>query len=628
MKQDKKLLKWREAWGLNRRAFALIYGRYPHMVISRLASVVWDALTPYVNIYLSALLITELTESRDTAVLIRLILIILASAALISLVAALLHRWRDIACGGMYYKVQHIFSEKMMSMDFQDADHPKTHELYHTIVQNRSGGGWGLDQVCGHMEGILSAALSLLGGAALTVSLFTSRVPDTAGGYTVLNHPLFILLIVAAMLATTYLAPLLSNKAGSYFALNSDSHNFGNRLFGYFGFLGFNRDIAEDVRIYRQDYFCDKYCKDKTGIFGSQGMFAKLAKGPIGCYHAASSAVSVIFTGVVYVFVCLKALGGAFGIGAVAQYISAVTRVAESIRSFIGIMGGMRNNASFLKLVFEFLDIPNKMYQGSLTVEKRADREYEIAFQNVSFRYPGSETDALRNVSMKFRVGERLAVVGRNGSGKTTFIKLLCRLYDPTEGEILLNGIDIRKYNYREYLSIFSVVFQDFRLFSYPLGENVAAKAEYDRGLALRCLSDSGFGERLRNMPDGLDTCLYKDFEKDGVEVSGGEAQKIALARALYKDAPFIVLDEPTAALDPIAEAEVYSSFDRIVGDKTAIYISHRLSSCRFCDEIAVFDKGQIVQQGSHDKLVADESGKYYELWHAQAQYYDRKEAQ
>lgn len=139
-------------------------------------------------------------------------------------------------------------------------------------------------------------------------------------------------------------------------------------------------------------------------------------------------------------------------------------------------MGGMRNNASFLKLIFEFLDIPNRMYQGSLTVEKRRDRDYEIEFCNVSFQYPGSETYALRNVSMKFRVGERLAVVGMNGSGKTTFIKLLCRLYDPTEGEILLNGIDIKKYNYEEYMSVFSVVFQDFKLFSYPLGENVAAK--------------------------------------------------------------------------------------------------------------------------------------------------------
>lgn len=624
MKKDKKLLTWRESWKLNRRAFSLIYKRYPHIIISRLVCVVWDALTPYIGIYLSALLITELTQGRNPSVITNLVLIILLSAAFISLAAAFLHKWRDIACAGLYYKIQQIFSEKMISMDYPDADNPKTHELYNTIDQNRNGGGWGLNQVYGHIEAILSAILTLLGGIALTVSLFTSRVPDSAGGFTVLNNPLFILPIIAAMLGITYISPLLSNKAGSYYALNSDLHNFGNRLFGFFGFLGFRKEFSEDIRIYRQDLICDKYGKDKTGAFCSKGMFAKLSKGPIGLYNAASSAVSDIITGVVYIFVCMKALGGAFGIGAVTQYVSAVMRVAGSIRSFSGIIGQMRNNASFLKLVFEFLDIPNRMYQGSLTVEKRMDRDYEIEFCNVSFKYPGSETYALKNVSMKFRVGERLAVVGMNGSGKTTFIKLLCRLYDPTEGEILLNGIDIKKYNYEEYLSVFSVVFQDFKLFSYPLGENVAAKSVYDKAGVTRCLIDSGFKERLQSMPEGLDTYLYKDFCKQGVDISGGEAQKIALARALYKDAPFIILDEPTAALDPVAEAEVYSNFNKIVGDKTAIYISHRLSSCRFCDEIAVFDNGRIVQQGSHDKLVADETGKYHELWYSQAQYYNK----
>ena len=230
-------------------------------------------------------------------------------------------------------------------------------------------------------------------------------------------------------------------------------------------------------------------------------------------------------------------------------------------------------------------------------------------------------------MNVKFRVGNRMAVVGENGSGKTTFIKLLCRLYDPTEGVILLNGIDIRKYDYRDYMGVFSVVFQDFQLLSQSLGSNVACRADYDRDRVTRALIDAGFEERLATMPDGLDTLLYKDFGENGVEVSGGEAQKIAIARALYKDSPFIILDEPTAALDPIAEAEIYSKFNDIAGDKTAIYISHRLSSCKFCDEIAVFHEGAVIQQGSHDTLVADKNGKYYELWNAQAQYYTEKTA-
>lgn len=223
---------------------------------------------------------------------------------------------------------------------------------------------------------------------------------------------------------------------------------------------------------------------------------------------------------------------------------------------------------------------------------------------------------------MKFKIGQKLAVVGMNGSGKTTFIKLLCRLYDPTEGKILLNGIDIRKYNYKEYMMIFSVVFQDFKLFSLTLGENVAAKINYDEEEVKSALKKSGFYNRLSTMPECLNTYLYKDFNKKGIIISGGEAQKIAIARAIYKNAPFIILDEPTAALDPIAEAEIYEKFNEITGDKTAIYISHRLSSCKFCDKIVVFHEGSVIQTGTHQELAADKNGKYFQLWTAQAQYY------
>ena len=184
------------------------------------------------------------------------------------------------------------------------------------------------------------------------------------------------------------------------------------------------------------------------------------------------------------------------------------------------------------------------------------------------------------------------------------------------------NRLTGSSYDYEEYMTLFSVVFQDFCVFSFPLGQNVTTSLEYDEQKVWRCLEQAGFAERAEKMPKGLDTALYKDFEEDGVEISGGEAQKIALARALYKDAPFIVLDEPTAALDPVSEHEIYERFNQFVGAKTAIYISHRLSSCRFCDQIAVFDHGRLIQTGSHDELLADEQGKYHELWHAQAQYY------
>ena len=622
MKKTEKQMSWSEIIKLNNRGLKMLYDRYPQMVISRFLSVIWKAITPYVGVYLSALIIDELAGNRNIERLKLLVLITLGSAALIALGTALLGKWNSAQSAGLWLKVENIISGKLMDMDYVSLDDTHTSELLSTIRQNMNSGGWGLYYVLGCYDNICSFALTIFCGLALTVSVFISKVPEEAGALTVLNTPWLVIMVILLMFAVNFIAPVLSNKADSYYAKHADSHRLGNRLFSFFGFIGYYTEIATDVRMYRQDKICDRYNRNKEDTFSSNGLFAHFARGSMGLYSAAGAAVSVVFTGIVYAFVCLKALAGAFGLGSVTQYIASITMVAGGMAGFVSILGTMRNNAPFLKLVYEFLDIPNNMYQGSLTVEKRRDRNYQVEFRNVSFKYPGSENYALKNVNMKFTIGKRLAVVGMNGSGKTTFIKLLCRLYDPTEGEILLNGIDIRKYNYREYMDIFSVVFQDFKLFSLKLGQNVASKVDYDKELVLDCLNKAGFSEKLAEMKDGTETYLYKDYEDGGVDVSGGEAQKIAIARALYKDAPFIILDEPTAALDPIAEAEIYSKFDEISGDKTAIYISHRLSSCKFCDEIAVFHEGAVIQQGTHVKLLEEEDGKYYELWNAQAQYY------
>ncbi len=396
-----------------------------------------------------------------------------------------------------------------------------------------------------------------------------------------------------------------------------------NRLYSYYSQMGNNYEAAAEIRIFDETPLIKKSWLNhiihpvyRTNILHFSALLMRI-----------QTCVRFIMDITLYLYIGAKAYMGAFGIGNFVLYTGTIEKFISAVTNLFNIFSALKNNNIYLREIFEYIDMPNTMYQGTLPVEKRAfcdggDNDYEIEFRDVSFKYPASETYALRHVSVKFRIGERLAVVGMNGSGKTTFIKLLCRLYDPTEGEILLNGINIKKYDYDEYMSIFSVVFQDFKLFSFSLGQNVATSVNYDKAKVEACLTEAGFGERLREMPNGIETCLYKNFDEKGIEISGGEAQKIALARALYKDAPFIVLDEPTAALDPIAEAEIYSKFNEIVGGKTAIYISHRLSSCRFCGDIAVFDNGQIVQQGSHDTLIADEDGKYHELWYAQAQHY------
>lgn len=618
---NKKKISFFDAWRLNLRAWRVFAGRCPMLFVTAFLSSAFSALSPYLTIWLSARLIDELTGARDPQRLGNYVILILSVSLVTSLIGALLRRWRA------YYKRTYIifnrvFADKYLSMDFQDIESQKVRDLYDTIMQNRNWNSSGLCRTVSFFEDAVNAVFGLIGGIGMTVGMFAARVPG--GKLSFIGSPWLIVAVIGAMIGAALGGPALRNRAGEYNKQYAPMARFGNRAFGFYGFMcaDTSHDRSADLRMYsQQENVCDVHF-EALNDFTPGCQLAKWAKGPMGVLCAASSCMSVLLSGVVYLFVCLKAYAGAFGIGAVSQYVGASTQLFGGIAKLIAVMGSVMYNASFLEDTFRFLDLPNRMYQGSLTTEKRSDRNYEIEFRDVSFKYPGSETYALRHVNMKFRVGSRLAVVGMNGSGKTTFIKLLCRLYDPTEGQILLNGIDIRKYRYDDYINIFSVVFQDFRLLSMPLGENVACGVDVNEAKAKKCLEDAGFGERLSTLECGLETYINTELSKTGVAFSGGEKQKIAIARALYKDSPFIILDEPTAALDPIAEAEIYSKFDTIAGDKTAVYISHRLSSCKFCDEIAVFDRGAVVQMGTHEALLGDPRGKYSELWHAQAQYY------
>ena len=613
----------KETVSLTLRGYKIWWKKLPKYFISTGLWGIVSALSPYVGIYIAAQLINEIAGNRDRERLMFLVATVLISAAVLGLLNAVLDRWRN--CYGPYtimFHHRHIFAEKMLSMDFGDVDSTKTREQLSNIIQTAMWGmNWGLPILIRNYEKAVVALFKILGAIALSISLFTLPIPDDAGAITILNSPLAIILVVFLLMAATFVAPMLYNHGYSFWRKITEQMNLGNRFFVAFAYFCHERERAMDVRIYRQESFPRFYLTDRDDhAFGKKGYFAKLCRGPMGFFSAAAGAVGQVFIAIVYVFVCLKAWGGAFGVGSITQYVGAITALSYGLADMVRILGDMRNNIPFLRDVFDLLDTPNAMFQGSLTTEKRSDNKYEIEFRNVSFKYPGSEDYALRNISLTFTVGERLAIIGQNGSGKTTFIKLLCRLYDPTEGEILLNGFDIRKYDYRQYMDIFTVMFQDFQLLSVPLGQNVAAAAEYDSKKAMDCLTRAGFD--YTTMAKGLETCLFKDFEDDGVDVSGGEAQKIALARAVYRKAPFVILDEPTAALDPVAEFEIYSKMNDIVGDKTAVFISHRLSSCRFCRDIAVFHEGRLIQRGSHDNLMAAAEGKYHELWNAQAQYY------
>ena len=620
----KEKVNMRNAFALHMRGLKELHTVSPKFFPLLTVYSIFSAITPYITVFFSAQILKELATLRREDNLWQWVIAGVLCVGIAAIAKAMLYRRYNSLLNDIYGRKEILFIHKMFSLDFSELDKQENHDLRAQIQQNENWSSWGLMRVEEAYIGAVSSVIGLLSGIALTVSLFTSPVPESAGWLTVLNNPVFIIVLAAMMVVISILAGNLSAKSMRCWSDFAEEATFGNRLFGHFGFIGTDKTRSVDIRMNNQQGLISAYWTTNSS-FGVNGPFGKAARGRMGVYASLGVCITTLITGFIYVFTCLKAWGGAFDVGSITQYVGAATAMVTNVFALTDLLGIMKTNAPYLEKTFEFLDIPNAMYQGSLTTEKRADRQYEVEFKDVSFKYPGSDIWALRHVNMKFKVGKRLAIVGENGSGKTTFIKLLCRLYDPQEGQILLNGIDIRKYKYDDYMNIFSIVFQDFQLICQPLGNNVAGSMEYDRERVEKALIDAGFGDRLASLEKGLDTFVYKNLTEDGVDVSGGEAQKIAIARALYKDAPFIILDEPTAALDPIAEAEIYSKFNDIAGDKTAIYISHRLSSCKFCDEIAVFHEGAVIQHGTHAELVADETGKYHELWNAQAQYYTEK---
>ena len=596
------------------RGYSILKQYCPGLAQGKAVYELIHSIQPFLSVWFTARIINEISSQRR----VKTVILYVLSVVLIHFICAVLKNIINQICNEkesqMWSWFGKVFSDKQMSLDFVDLENAAIQHQRQEAEENLYMFGNGLAQLFWGISALVRTFVNILASLLMTISLFVSK-----SGNKLIDHPVWILIVLICII----LGGLSKSKAtiseNEVFMNFCKSTVWFNRVFMFFGKeLYMNPEKAKDIRIYGQNIVAEKEL-DKL-ILHERKNQSDIFK--MSLYPAAAQIIIGLANTMCYLFVAAKALFGAFGVGSIVQYVAVLSRLGEGLQELMYILSDNEVYCTHLQNLFAYLDLPNNMYQGSLTIEKRDDNEYYVEFRDVSFQYPDTDRYVLKHVNLKFKIGEKLAVVGMNGSGKTTFIKLMCRLYDPTEGEILLNGVNIQKYDYDEYMSIFSVVFQDFRLFSFSLGQNISASATYDSEKVTECLKKAGFDKRLESLPYDLETFLYKDFDTDGVEISGGEAQKLALARALYKDAPFIILDEPTAALDPLSEYEVYSKFNEIAGDKTAIYISHRLSSCRFCDKIAVFHAGEIIQTGTHDELLADNEGKYYQLWNAQAQYY------
>ena len=609
MKLDKRIQ-------LTMRGYGLLKKYCPGLIAAKVWASAAEALAPFVTIWFSARIINEIAGERNVYRMWIYVLVTVIIHFVLSMLKNALNKVVDEKESGMWNYFPKIFADKQMRLAYTDLEDQEIQKKKQKAQENLFMFGNGLGQLVWDTAGLVQVIVGILASMSLSVSLFLSH-----SGNALLDSwiwlPAGMLVVIIAGISTGK----FRQRAGKAFDDWTAGTVWYNRAFMFYGHeLYDNLSRAKDVRIYRQDRIADREMEklnahnidDRTNI-------RKMSR-----YPAMIVFLQGICNVLCYAYVVAKAAMGAFAIGSIVQYAGALIKLIQSIGELVDANYENAIYTGHLEKLFEYLDIQSNVTWGELVPDSKA--EHKIEFRNVSFRYPGSDRYALKNVNATVASGKKQALVGENGAGKTTFVKLLCRLYDPEEGAILLDGKDIREYDQEEYLKLFAYVFQDFKLFSLSLGENITASAEYDPDKLEECITRAYFKERFSAMPKGAETYLYKDIAEDGVMISGGEAQKIALARALYKDAPMIILDEPTAALDPIAEAQVYADFDRIMADKTAIYVSHRLSSCRFCDEIMVFDNGSIVQKGTHEELCKDSGGKYYELWNAQAKYYRDEE--
>ncbi len=598
-------------YSITKAAFRMYRSYNPKYFPLKFLQTFFDNISPYFNLWLSAEIVTELYEGRGRRELYTLVAITLFGNLFISVMGAVLKRTVAVQYEILENNQAAAFHHKTLSLDYDKIENPEIRQHRRKIKENSWINGYGVMCMQNQIQLLMKCIVNFVFVMALFIEMLSLIVTVGFQWIGLVLSVTMIACIVMVVLTQSWSIRKITLWNKNIGDLMLDENRIGK---------GYHPD-GMDNRIYCQQGIIsklfEKICRQHLQVFSEAGNKDFAYALPMSLFYGLLEISS-------FLIVCFYCTLGAFPVGSVIKYVGFLRSIIQSVTDFFSAINTLKDNEIFLKVYLDYFDIRNDMYQGSLAVEKRSDKKFHIEFKNVSFRYAGAQNDALKNINISLQVGERLAVVGRNGSGKTTFIKLLCRLYDPTEGEITMNDFNIRKYDYRQYLDIFSVVFQDFNLLAVPLGCNVASASTWDLEKAEKLLEEVGFGERYDQMPKGLDTPLYKNFDQDGVNISGGEAQKIALARALYRDAAFIILDEPTAALDPIAEAEIYSKFDEIVGDKTTVYISHRLSSCRFCDKIVVFDNGRIVQMGTHEELLADETGKYHELWYAQAQYYTR----
>lgn len=554
------------------------------------------AVQPLINMMMLKLVIDELTGAQRIPYFIGLVGIAMSANFILNVLQNILKTWVAIKDNDLMNGFDLMIGEKVMSLDFEMVEDPEILDLKERAlfpVHNQ-----------GVFQSVIEQAMTLVSQVITMIGLIAIL--------TTLNPLLIIFLFVMAVI-TTLINKKTQKVMYDFYQLLIPV----NRKFGYYAKVTTDFSYGKDIRLYEMD----KLLIDRIAEYNetSLSVFTKLYV-VLGRYLGYNELVLQLQMVLVYVYMAYKVVTKSIGFGDFTMYASAATQFGQCLSIVGSTYMEMSQMCRYLESYLEFDALKSTRSNGKRTLDSSLTPTIE--FRGVSFKYPKSDAYALKDVNITIKAGEKLSIVGLNGAGKTTFIKLLTRLYEPTEGGIYLNGINILEYDLKSYLELMSVVFQDFKLLAFSVKENIVFDEEVDDDSVISILKEAGFEQDLNKLPKGIHTPIYKTFEEDGIEFSGGQSQKIAIARAIYKDSPLVILDEPTSALDPIAEYEIYRRFNELVGEKTTIYISHRLSSCLFCDQIAVFKDGRMVEYGTHQDLIHQNDGLYQEMYQAQAQYY------
>lgn len=566
-------------------------------------SILINAISPFVNIILPKYVIDELLGDRDLKYIVSIIIVIVVSNFIFNTIKDVIRETLGKYADSFerYFKVK--MGYKAMDMDFEHTEDP-------TVLEQVTKAQTGMDWYSGGINGLTNCFVPIV-----------SSVITLCGVIYLLATGSMVILYISII--SVIIRSFITSKTNAINVKYFKKLVSINRGFGYIFWQLSNFRFGKDVRLYGATDMMLQKADTYNDI--STSKWREQSRETLTLYEA-DVCINTISTSLSYLYLGLLMVRKYITIGDFNMLTNAGSTFGDSLRTIIWNIQEIHKKSTFMQEYIVFMNYQNKLVKGNKEIPK--DGPYEFKLVNVGFKYPRQEQFVLKHVNLTLSNREHLSIVGLNGAGKTTLIKLLCRLYEVTEGEILLNGVNIKEYDYDQYMNLFSVVFQDFKLFAFSINENVILNSnlvEQDT-LAMNELNSlynlCGLDEKLSSLKEGANTLLYKEFDDKGIEPSGGEAQKISIARALYKNAPIVILDEPTAALDPVAEYEIYQHFDHLVGGKIAVYISHRLSSCKFCDKIAVFSKDTIAEYGTHDELLKIKNGIYAEMFTAQAMYY------